>query len=157
VIRVREKDVELENRYSEFGPIISQHRSNVEAALARYTAGQSTLLEVIEARLKLELARLQWAQQTDRNALSLSVRRQIIELAQERERLLAQIVERGAATAETLGEARLAVLTQKEELRQAVEDLKKARKLPADFELPPPKQENAAQVDPAAPKAEPRE
>jgi len=137
VIRIREKDIELRTLPSAFDAKIAIHRHNLETVQTRYAAGQTTQLEVIDAQLKLELARLDAAEKMDRDALALSIREQIVALAQERERLTESNYELGRITLETLNEARLAVLTQKEQLRQAVAGLKQQGQLPSDYRLPP--------------------
>ena len=154
LLRVREKEVELAPGGIAFDAIIAAQGESLKSVETAYAQGRTTKIELIAAQLALARARLDWAMKENRPALAISVRQEIVALAEESERIVGIRREAGAIPEMELHEARVVVLKEQEALKQAVEELKASGKLPADFELPA-KQETEGQAGAPVEKAEP--
>jgi serine/threonine protein kinase len=156
LLRVHEKDVELAPGGVAFDAIVAAQKSSLESVEAAYAGGRVTKDELVAAQLALARARLDWATKENRHAFEISIRQEIVALAEENERIVRIRRESGTLPESALHEAHVATLKEQEALQRTVAEMKKSGKLPADFELPPLKEEKAAPVDPAAQKAENR-
>ncbi|HUE74398.1 MAG TPA: serine/threonine-protein kinase [Pirellulaceae bacterium] len=154
LLRVHEKDVELAPGGVAFDAIVAAQRRVQDAVEADYAVGKVTKNEFVAAQLALARARLDWATKESRHALAISIRQEIVALAEENERLVRLQHEAGRVPAQAIHEAHVATLKEQVELNRAIGDLKESGKLPADFELPPLKGGNPTPVDPSVEKAE---
>ena len=119
VIRVLEKDVELVTGNGELDQAIALHRENLQAVETRHSAGQATIVEVIDARLTLREAELQRATQLGQGAQVLEACEQIVALAEENVQAHQTRYEAGHELVDTVNQARLKLLKAKEQLKEA--------------------------------------